>query len=100
MVGKISTGPSDSFIATNKIRVKSKRTSNTPWFMCLELQSGATHMPQQIDVRDHRKCNDHDSLSISQRGSRRIVTMIVCRHSAQYVGISTWPVERSHFLNP
>ncbi len=39
MVGKISTGPSDSFIATNKIRVKTKRTSNTPWFMCLELQS-------------------------------------------------------------
>jgi hypothetical protein len=32
-------------------------------------------MPQQIDVRDHRKCNDHDSLSISQHGSRRIVTM-------------------------
>lgn len=48
-------------------------------------------MPQQIDVRDHRKCNDHDSLSISQHGSRRIVTMIVCRHSAQYVGISTLP---------
>jgi hypothetical protein len=34
-------------------------------------------MPQQIDVRDHRKCNDHDSLSISQHGSRRIVAMIV-----------------------
>jgi hypothetical protein len=34
-------------------------------------------MPQQIDIRDHRKCNDHDSLSISQHGSRRIVTMIV-----------------------
>jgi hypothetical protein len=29
--------------------------------MHLELQSGATHMPQQIDVRDHRKCNDHDN---------------------------------------
>ena len=36
-------------------------------------------MPQQIDVRDHRKCNDHDSLSISQHGSRRIVTMILRR---------------------
>jgi hypothetical protein len=47
--------------------------------MHLELQSGATHMPQQIDVRDHRKCNDHDSFRISQRGSRRIVTMILRR---------------------
>jgi hypothetical protein len=54
-------------------------------------RTGATHMPQQIDVRDHRKCNDHDSLSISQPGSRRIVTMIVCRHSGQYVGIATLP---------
>jgi hypothetical protein len=33
-------------------------------FMHLELQSGATYMPQQIDVRDHRKCNDHDSFRI------------------------------------
>jgi hypothetical protein len=47
--------------------------------MHLELQSGATHMPQQIDVRDHRKCNDHDSLRSSRRGSRRIVTMILRR---------------------
>jgi hypothetical protein len=54
-------------------------------------RTGATYMPQQIDVRDHRKCNDHDSLSISQHGPRRIVTMIVCRHSGQYVGISTLP---------
>ena len=36
-------------------------------------------MPQQIDVRDHRKCNDHDSLRSSRRGSRRIVTMILRR---------------------
>jgi len=28
---------------------------------------------------DQRKCNDHDSLRISQRGSRRIVTMILRR---------------------
>lgn len=36
-------------------------------------------MPQQIDVSDHRKCNDHDSLRSSRRGSRRIVTMILRR---------------------
>ena len=39
-------------------------------------------MPQQIDVRDHRKCNDHDSLRISQRGSKRIVTLSL-RHCVE-----------------
>src|SRR5690242_19620327 len=78
------------FIATNKIRVK---TSHCQYLLVhvSRISAGATHMPQQIVVRDHRKCNDQDSLRISQRGSRRIVTMVFCRHSAQYVGISTWP---------
>ena len=54
-------------------------------------RTGATHMPQQIDVRDHRKCHDHDSLSIFAARLPTNCDDDRCRHSGQYVGIATLP---------
>jgi hypothetical protein len=91
MIAKISTGSSDSFHRDEQNPGQDQAHFQYLLVPRITERTGATHMPQQIDVRDHRKSNDHDSLSISQHGSRRIVTMIVCRHSGQYVGISTLP---------
>lgn len=94
------TGPSDSFHRDEQNPGQDQVHFQYPLVHVSRIteRTGATHMPQQIDVRDHRKCNDHDSLKISQHGSRRIVTMIVCRHSAQYVGISTLPSDLTFLI--
>jgi hypothetical protein len=81
MIAKISTGPSDSFHRDEQNPGQDQAHFQYPLVHVSRIteRTGATHMPQQIDVRDHRKCNDHDSLSSSRRGSRRIVTMILRR---------------------
>lgn len=93
MIEKISTGPSDSFHRDEHNPGQEQAHFQYPLVHVFRIteRTGATNMPRQIDVRGHRKCNDHDSLSISQHGSRGIVRTIVCRHSSQYVGISTLP---------